>query len=63
MMDILERERTHAREREMRKVPALKRKSRIFVREDRAMRENLTQNQIDKILADSFPASDPPPWH
>jgi hypothetical protein len=33
------------------------------VRESKWMRENLTENQIDQILADSFPASDPPPWH
>ncbi|MGE3624401.1 MAG: hypothetical protein AB7H77_11100 [Bdellovibrionales bacterium] len=29
-------------------------------REDREMRENLSEAQIDKTLADSFPASDPP---
>jgi hypothetical protein len=22
-----------------------------------------TERQMDKTLADSFPASDPPPWH
>jgi hypothetical protein len=33
------------------------------VAESRAMREHLTEQEIDKTLKDSFPASDPPPWH
>lgn len=27
---------------------------------DRKLRENLTEKQIDKMVEDSFPASDPP---
>ncbi|MDX2028333.1 MAG: hypothetical protein SFW62_06835 [Alphaproteobacteria bacterium] len=32
-------------------------------REDRAMRQNLSERQIDKTLEDTFPASDPPAWY
>ncbi len=27
---------------------------------DRQLRDNLTEKQVDKMIADSFPASDPP---
>lgn len=30
------------------------------VRRDREMREHLSERQIDKMVEDSFPASDPP---
>lgn len=30
---------------------------------DRAMRQNLSERQIDKTLEDTFPASDPPAWY
>lgn len=30
------------------------------VREDKAVREHLSERQIDKMIEDSFPASDPP---
>ena len=29
---------------------------------DHSMRGGLSEEMIDRILADSFPASDPPPW-
>jgi hypothetical protein len=32
------------------------------IRKAREMRQNLTEKQIDNILADSFPCSDPPGW-
>jgi hypothetical protein len=32
-------------------------------REEKEMRENLTEKEIDKTLEDSFPASDPPAWY
>jgi hypothetical protein len=36
-------------------------KSKInSAQEARKMRENLTEKKIDKIVQDSFPASDPP---
>lgn len=28
-----------------------------------AMRQNLTEQQIDDTIEDSFPASDPAPWY
>lgn len=28
-----------------------------------AMRQNLTEQQIDDTIEDSFPASDPPAWY
>ena len=34
-----------------------------YVRATRAMRARMTAKQIDKILQDSFPASDPPGWY
>jgi hypothetical protein len=33
------------------------------VRETREMREQLSEKQVDKTIADSFPASDPPAWY
>lgn len=33
---------------------------RKLIRKDKDLREHLTQRKIDKMLADSFPASDPP---
>ncbi len=33
------------------------------VQDDKDMRENLTEKQIDKTLQDSFPCSDPPSWY
>ena len=33
------------------------------IREEKEIRENLTEKQIDKILQDTFPASDPPAWY
>jgi len=32
----------------------------VWNREDRKIRENLSEKKIDKMIADSFPASDPP---
>jgi hypothetical protein len=32
-------------------------------KEDNHPHVHMTERQIDKTLADSFPASDPPPWH
>lgn len=37
--------------------------NRDFNTESKEMRENLTEAQIDKIIEDSFPASDPPAWY
>jgi hypothetical protein len=34
-----------------------------YVREAKHIREHLTERQIDKILEDTFPASDPPAWY
>lgn len=34
--------------------------ARISCREDKKMRENLSERQIDKMVEASFPASDPP---
>lgn len=31
--------------------------------EAKEMRQHLTEGQIDKTIADSFPASDPPSWY
>lgn len=31
-----------------------------FAHEEKELREHLTQKQVDKMVADSFPASDPP---
>ncbi len=36
---------------------------RDCARESRHMRENLSEQEIDKTLEDSFPASDPPAWY
>jgi hypothetical protein len=33
------------------------------VQEDKEMRQQLTEQQIDKTLKDSFPCSDPPAWY
>jgi hypothetical protein len=35
----------------------------LHARESRAMRENLSERQIDHALMDSFPCSDPPAWY
>lgn len=32
---------------------------RCYIREDKARRDNLSEKEIDKMLADTFPASDP----
>ncbi len=32
---------------------------RCYVREDKARRDSLSEKDIDKMLADTFPASDP----
>lgn len=32
---------------------------RSYVKEDKAQRDNLSEKQLDKMLADTFPASDP----
>jgi len=32
-------------------------------KEDRERHEHLSEEQIDKTLKDSFPASDPPSWY
>ncbi len=31
-----------------------------LIREDKKVRKNITEDQIDKMIKDSFPASDPP---
>ncbi|HEY1096032.1 MAG TPA: hypothetical protein VGF14_02205 [Alphaproteobacteria bacterium] len=33
------------------------------ITENIAMRQNLTEQQIDDTIEDSFPASDPPAWY
>ena len=33
---------------------------RNFSKKDRKLRENLSEKKIDKMVEDSFPASDPP---
>ncbi len=33
---------------------------RQSIREDKALREHLSEDKIDKMIRDSFPASDPP---
>lgn len=33
------------------------------ITDDLAMRQNLTERQIDDIIEDTFPASDPAPWY
>lgn len=37
--------------------------ARALVREARAMRQHLTEKQIDETVAGTFPASDPPQWY
>jgi len=34
-----------------------------YARDAKTMRENQTEQEIDKTLKDSFPASDPPAWY
>ncbi|HEU0117642.1 MAG TPA: hypothetical protein VFR09_03330 [Alphaproteobacteria bacterium] len=33
-----------------------------IIADEKRMRENLSEEQIDKTLKDSFPSSDPPAW-
>lgn len=37
--------------------------NRDFNTESKTMREQLTEDQIDQTIEDSFPASDPPAWY
>lgn len=39
---------------------ALSSTRRAQIEKDQALRDHLTERQVDKMIADSFPASDPP---
>jgi hypothetical protein len=50
----------------MSKIPAQPGKEKLrkdCVRKEKAIRDNMTERQIDKVLEDTFPASDPPAWY
>jgi hypothetical protein len=34
-----------------------------LISESLAMRQNITEQQLDDMIEDSFPASDPPAWY
>jgi hypothetical protein len=42
---------------------ALEKNYKECIKEAREIRENQTEQEIDKTLQDSFPASDPPSWY